>query len=80
VLLVCFDIVEEVIIGVVHGKSISASVPQFGGGGLEGKVIVAVIGFVALILFFLFIELQREVGKNKLHEIIFRNKSKAHAA
>jgi hypothetical protein len=80
VLLVCFNIVEEVIVGLVHGKPISASVPQFGGGGLEGKVIVALIAFVALIPFFLFIELQREVGKNKLHEIIFQNKSKARAA
>jgi hypothetical protein len=80
VLLVCFDVVEEVIVGVVHGKSISASVPQIGGGGFEGKVIVALMAFVSLIPFFLFTELQREVGKNKLHEIIFQNKSKADAA
>lgn len=80
VLLVCFDVLEEVIVGVIHGKSIAASVPQMGGGGLEGKLIVGVIGFVVLIPFFLFIEMQRVLGKNELYSLMFRNRPKANAA
>lgn len=79
-LLVCFDVLEEVIVGVVHGKSVVASVPQIGGGGLEGKVIIGLIGFVVLIPFFLFTEMQRVVGKDELHSLIFRKRPKADAA
>src|SRR5436309_807493 len=32
VLLVCFDVVEEVIIGLFYGKSVATSIPQLGGG------------------------------------------------
>ena len=79
-LLVCFDVLEEVIVGVIHGKSVAASVPQIGGGGLEGKVIVGIIGFVVLMPFFLFTEMQHVLGKGQLHSLIFRNRPKAHAA
>lgn len=80
VLLVCFDILEEVIVGVIHGKSVAASVPQMGGGGLEGKLIMGIIGFVVLIPFFLFSEMQRVMGKNELHTLMFRSRPKADAA
>lgn len=80
VLLVCFDVLEEVIVGVIHGKSIAASVPQIGGGGLEGKVIVGIIGFVVLIPFFLFTEMQRVMGRDELYALIFRKKTKVGAA
>ena len=79
-LLVSFDVLEEVIVGVIHGKSVVASVPQIGGGGLEGKLIVGIIGFVVLIPFFLFTELQRVLGKNELTSLILRNRPKADAA
>ena len=79
-LLVCFDVFEEVIVGVIHGKSVAASVPQIGGGGLEGKVIVGIIGFVVLMPFFLFTEMQHVLGKGQLHSLIFRNRPKADAA
>jgi len=79
-LLACFDIVEDVILGVIHGRSIVASIPQLGGGGLEGKLIVTLMAFVTLVPFFMFIELQRVLGKDKLRAVIFHNKSKADAA
>lgn len=80
VLLVGFNVLEEVIVGVIHGKSVAASVPQIGGGGLEGKLIVGIMGFVVLIPFFLFAEMQRVLGKNELHSLIFRSRPKADAA
>ena len=79
-LLVCFYVLEEVIVGVMHGKSVVESVPQIGGGGLEGKVIIGIIGFVVLIPFLLFTEIQRVLGKDELHSLICRQRPKADAA
>ncbi len=79
-LVVCFDIVEEVIVGMIHGKSLVASIPQMGGGGLEGKALFGVMAFVVLIPFFLFTEVQQAVGKEKLRSIIFHERPKVDAA
>ncbi len=78
-LVVCFDIVEEVIVGLIHGKSIAASIPQLGGGGLEGKILYGLMAFVVLIPFFLFTEVEQAVGKERLQSIIFHER-KADAA
>ena len=78
--MVCFEIVEDVIVGVIHGKSVVASIPQLGGGGLEGKILVAIMAFVVLIPFFLFTELERVLGKDNLHSLIVQNTSKSKAA
>jgi predicted ABC-type sugar transport system permease subunit len=79
-LVVCFDIVEEVIVGLIHGKSIAASIPKLGGGGLEGMVLFGIMAFVVLIPFFLFTEVQQVVGKDKFQSILFHERSKADAA
>lgn len=79
-LLVCFDILEEVIVGLLRGKSFAASIPQLGGGGLIGVLLVGIMAFVVLIPLFLFTELQRAIGQDNLHSIILRNGSKANAA
>ena len=79
-LVVCFQIVEEVIVGVIHGKSVVASIPQLGGGGLEGKILVAIMAFVVLIPFFLFSELVRLLGKDSLQSLIVQNPSNSKAA
>jgi hypothetical protein len=79
-LLVCFDMVEEVIIGLLHGKSIATSIPQLGGGGIVGVSLVGIMVFVVLIPLFLFTELERVIGKDKLHSIILHKDSTANAA
>ena len=76
-LLICLHVLEEIIVGVIHGKSVAASVPQIGGGGLEGMVIMGIVGFVALIPFFLYTEMQRAVGKDELHSLMFGKKDAA---
>jgi hypothetical protein len=72
--------VEEVIIGLLHGKSIATSIPQLGGGGIVGVSLVGIMVFVGLIPLFLFTELERVIGKDKLHSIILHNDSTANAA
>jgi len=79
-LLVSFQIAEETIRGVIHGKSLSASIPQLGGGGLEGAVFAGIITFVALIPFFLFTEVQRVIGREKVRSLLFQERSKAASA
>ena len=69
-LLVCFDIVEEAIVGLIHGKSLVASIPQLGGGGLEGKILVGIMAFVVLIPFFLFTHLEQVLATDTLRSLI----------
>ena len=76
-LLICFDVLEEIIVGVIHRKSVAASVPQIGGGGLEGMVMMGIVAFVGLIPFFLHAEMQRAVGKHEFHSLIFGKKDAA---
>lgn len=76
VLLVCFDIVEEVVIGMLRGKTLAQSVPPLGGGGLEGTALVGVMVFVALIPLFAFTEVRRVLGDAEFHSLLFENRSK----
>jgi hypothetical protein len=80
VLLVCFDVVEEVIVGMFHGKTVAQSLPQVAGGGLEGELIAGLIIFVVLIPYFAFTEVRRVVGKDKLHALVLDKRPKADAA
>jgi hypothetical protein len=77
VLLVCFNVVEEVIVGMWHGKTLAQSIPQVGGGGLEGELIVWTILFVVLIPFFAYTELRRGLGKDHLHSLMFTKRPDA---
>ena len=76
-LLICLHVLEEIIVGAIHGKSLAASVPQIGGGGLEGIVIMGIVAVVALVPFVLYGEMQRAVGKDELHSLMFGKKNAA---
>lgn len=79
-LTVSFEIVEEVITGLIHGKSIVASIPEMGGGGLEGVILAGIMAAVALFPFFLFVEMQQALGKEQLHVLLQQKRSRADAA
>lgn len=70
--LVCFYILEEVLVGMWHGKTIAQSVPKLGGGGLEGILLVGIMMFVSLIPFFAFKEISRALGKGELSSLLFK--------
>ena len=74
-ILVCFNIVEDVLVGLFHGKTLAESVPELAGGGLEGQLIVGVMIFVALIPFFAFAELRRAIGQDAFDDLVFRRKT-----
>ncbi|HKI14943.1 MAG TPA: hypothetical protein VKA12_08045, partial [Roseiarcus sp.] len=52
ILFILVHILEKVIEGLFRGKTIVASLPSIGGGGLAGLLSAAVIMFVALVPFF----------------------------
>jgi hypothetical protein len=67
----CFDVVEEVLTGLVRGKTIAQSIPEFGGGSLGGIFSEALILTVALIPFFAFREIGRVLGADRLKSLLF---------
>ena len=74
-LLVCCDILEDVLAGVFHNKTIAQSIPALGGGGLEGILLVGLMVFIVLIPFFSFREVARVVGEDQLLSLIFKRRA-----
>src|SRR3984893_17987085 len=70
VILMCFHIIEETLIGVLHGKSLSQSIPEIGGGTLQGILMVGIIMFVVLVGFFAFRGLERAIGPEQLRSLL----------
>jgi len=80
VLLICFHIVEKTLTGLLHGKTLFQSIPSIGGGMLQGILMIGIIMFVALMPFFAFRELDRAIGTQELHRLLFGGATKAGAA
>jgi len=72
IVFICFHVVEHVIVGLWYGKGILQSMPGFGGGGIDGVIMVGVIMSVALIPFFAFTEISRFFGPAALQSLIFK--------
>jgi hypothetical protein len=70
VFLISFHILEEVLVGVIRGKTIAQSFPAIGGGSLQGILSVGTIVFVALIPFFAFREIGRVIGQHELRSLL----------
>jgi uncharacterized protein (DUF1810 family) len=80
VILLCFHMIEETLLGVFHGKTLSQSIPNIGGGTLQGILMVGIIMFVVLMPFFAFRELGRAIGTKQLHSLLFGGETKAGTA
>jgi len=74
IILLCFNIVEDVLVGLFHGKTLGESMPNLAGGGIEGQLLVGIMMFVVLIPFFAFTELRRAIGEEQFHDLIFGQK------
>ena len=71
IVLICFHILENVVVGMWHGMTMMQSIPGVGGGGLKGVFSAGAIMAVALIPFFAFREISRVVGASKLVSLVF---------
>lgn len=68
---IVFHVVEHLVIGLVKGETFAASIPHIGGGGLAGLACVAAILFIALLPFFAFKHIGREVGESRMKQMLF---------
>lgn len=66
-----FHVLERLVVGLLHGSTLAASVPVFGGGGFAGLVTVAAIMFVVLIPYFAFRDIGRALGPGELRKLLF---------
>lgn len=74
VLLACFKILEDIIVGFFHGRTASESLAELFGGTWKGLLIATVFLFVILIPFFGFGELQGILGEGTLGRLFFRRR------
>ena len=74
ILLLVFDIVEEVVVGLFKGKTVAESFPDIGGGGPRGIFFMVVIIAILLIPFFAFREISQVIGERELHSLMFTRK------
>ena len=80
VVLACCKILEDAAVGFYHGKSFSQSIADLGGGTLKGILTLTLLGFVLLMPFFGFGELQRVLGEGKLRGLFFHSRNVPAAA
>jgi hypothetical protein len=69
-ILISFHLLEEVLTGMWHGKTVTESIAALS-GGLEGILVLGVIMFVVLMPFFALREIGRDIGDDKLFEQFF---------
>jgi hypothetical protein len=79
ILLLGFDVVEEVLFAVFKGNTSGRSIPSIGDGSLIAVFFVGIILSVALIPFFAFREIGRVIGERELRCLIFTDGAKAAA-
>ena len=80
VLLLSFEMGEEIAVGMLHGKTLAESVPEFGGGGWEGTSLVGAMLFACLIPLFTLMGIRRALGESAFHSLIFGSDPKARSA
>lgn len=70
--LACFKILEEAVVGLYHGKSFQQSISDLGGGTFNGILVFALLLFAMLIPFVGYGELQKVLGEGKLEHLFFQ--------
>jgi hypothetical protein len=63
-MLACFKIVEDFLVGRLHGKSFQESIADFGGGTWKGIVTLSALACVMLVPFIGFTELRHVFGSD----------------
>ena len=73
--LICFHIVEHVLIGMWDGKPMAESIAEVGANRLVGIISLGIIGTVALAPFFLLSEISRVIGRDNFLALFFQSRS-----
>lgn len=72
IVLACFKVAEEAVVGRFHGKSFHESISDLGGGTWKGILTLSMLLCIMLIPFFGFTELRRVFGSDRLVGAFFR--------
>ncbi|MDR3420084.1 MAG: hypothetical protein P4L80_02390 [Xanthobacteraceae bacterium] len=75
VALICFHIVEHVLIGLWDGRPLAQSLAEVDANKLMGIVLLGIISTVALVPFFILREVGRVIGEDKLWALFFRRRN-----
>jgi len=71
ILLFVAYVVEEILIGLFHGKTVAEGIPTIGDGTAKGWLVIALIMSLALVPFFAYIEIGRALGTSELRTLLF---------
>jgi hypothetical protein len=71
VLLFVLNVFEEVIVGLIHGRTVADSIAEIGGGTLDQLIATSIIVFLIFIPFFAFRSLGEVVGERNLVRMFF---------
>jgi hypothetical protein len=74
--LICFHIVEHILIGVWDRKTIAVTMSEIGADKLGAMVSVGIISTVALVPFFILREISRVIGEGRLWSLFFHPRPK----
>ena len=74
VALICFHILERVLIGMWDGKPVAQSISEVGANKLPGIVSLGIISTVALVPFFILREISRVMGPDKFWSLFFQRR------
>jgi Na+-translocating ferredoxin:NAD+ oxidoreductase RnfE subunit len=70
-LLIVLNVIEEILVGLFHGRPILDSVAEIGGGSIDQMIATSFIVLLVLIPFFAFQELAEIVGGRNLTQLFF---------
>ena len=71
VVLTCFKILEDYVVGLFHHKSFQESLSELAGGTGKGILTLTALLFVILVPFVAYGELKRVMGEDKVAELMF---------
>jgi hypothetical protein len=72
ILLVVLSVVEEVVVGLIHGRTMAASLAELGGGTLPQILAASLIVLLVLIPYLASRELDVALGEGRLWELLFK--------
>ena len=72
ILLLILNALEEIVVGLMHGRKTADSLAGMGGGSLDQLVATSIVGLLILIPFFAFRVLGEAVGERNLVRVFFQ--------
>jgi hypothetical protein len=73
-ILLCMNILEEILLGMIYGKTPAQSMIEVGGAGVAGIALAGIIAFVVLIPLFAFREISDAIGTEELRSILLKRR------